>query len=71
MNGEQFSMHCQGARPKMRRDRVNVAPTRLEEKRHGGAGQLPKSDFTLKLKKAVEILDCTSRWRYSHPGVDA
>jgi hypothetical protein len=52
MIDEQFSMHCQGARPKMRRDKVNLTPTRLEEKRHSGAGHLPKSDFILKTQKS-------------------
>jgi hypothetical protein len=51
MTDEQFSMHCQGARPKMRRDRVNLTPTRLQEKRHSGAEKLPKSDFILKTEK--------------------
>jgi hypothetical protein len=52
MIDEQFSMDCRGARPKMRRDRVNLTPSRLEEKRHSGVRHLPKSDFILKTEKS-------------------
>ena len=52
MIDEQVSMHCQGARPKMRRDRVNLTSIRLQEKRYGGAAKLPKSDFILKTQKS-------------------
>lgn len=52
MNDEQFSMDCREARPKVRRDRVNLTSTRLEEKRQSGAGQVPKSDFILKTQKS-------------------
>jgi hypothetical protein len=57
MIDEQVSMHCQEQRPKMRRDSVNLTPTRLQEKRHSGAGKLPKPDFILKTQKAIVILD--------------
>jgi hypothetical protein len=46
----------------MRRDRVSLNPTRLEEKRtqrRGVASEI--GSFIVKTQKAIEILDCTSR----------
>ena len=46
----------------MRRDRVNLTPTRLEEKQHSGAGRLPKLDFILQaVTEERGLLAITSR----------